>query len=54
MMRLFAMLAVGIVSGLFVLPMLTLAQFEPGRTSGQAEAARKFRAYLDNDWKRWM
>jgi uncharacterized protein (DUF885 family) len=54
MMRLFAMLSVGIVSGLFVLPTLALAQFEPGRTGAQAEAARKFRAYLDNDWKLWM
>ncbi len=54
MMRLFAMLAVSIFSGLFVLPMLALAQSESSRADGQAEATRKFRAYLDNDWKRWM
>ncbi len=54
MMRLFAMLAVGIFSVLFVLPMLALAQSAASRNAEQAEAARKFRAYLDNDWKRWM
>jgi uncharacterized protein (DUF885 family) len=54
MIRLFAMLAVGIFSALFVLPMLALAQVAASRNGEQAEAARKFRAYLDNDWKRWM
>jgi uncharacterized protein (DUF885 family) len=54
MMRLFAMLALGIVSWLFVLPVLALAQSEPSRTGGQAEATRKFLAYLDSDWKLWM
>ncbi len=54
MMRLFAMLAVCVFSGLFVLPMLALAQSAAGRNGEQAEATRKFRAYLDNDWKRWM
>jgi uncharacterized protein (DUF885 family) len=54
MIRLFAMLAVGIFSALFVLPMLALAQAAASRNGEQAEAARKFRAYLDNDWKRWM
>ena len=54
MMRLFAILAVGIFSGLFVLPMLALAQPAAGRNGQQDETTRKFRAYLDNDWKRWM
>jgi len=54
MIRLFALLAVGIFSGLFVLPMLALARSAAGRNGEPAEAARKFRAYLDNDWKRWM
>jgi uncharacterized protein (DUF885 family) len=54
MIRLFAMLAVGIFSGLFVLSMLVLAQSAGSRNGEQAEAARKFQAYLDNDWKRWM
>jgi hypothetical protein len=35
-MRLFAMLALGIISWPFVLPMLALAQAEPSRTGGQA------------------
>jgi uncharacterized protein (DUF885 family) len=54
MMRLFAMLSVGIFSGMLVLPMLALAQSGPGQTAGQAEATRNFRAYLENDWKLWM
>jgi uncharacterized protein (DUF885 family) len=54
MIRLFAMLAVGIFSGLFFLPMLALAQSAAGRNDELAEATRKFRAYLDNDWKLWM
>ena len=54
MMRLSAMLAVGVFCGLFVLPMLALAQSAGGRNGEQAEATRKFLAYLDNDWKRWM
>ncbi len=54
MIRLFAMLAVGIFSGLFFLPMLVLAQSAAGRNGELAEATREFRAYLDNDWKLWM
>jgi uncharacterized protein (DUF885 family) len=54
MIRFSAMLAVGISSGLFVLPMLALAQSEARRSGEPFEATRKFRAYLDNDWKRWM
>src|SRR5882757_1651816 len=54
MIRLSAIAAVGIFGGLFVLPMLTLAQSAAGRNSEQAETTRKFRAYLDDDWKRWM
>jgi len=54
MIRLFAMLAVGIFIGLFFLPMLVLAQSAAGRNGELAEATREFRAYLDNDWKLWM
>ena len=54
MIRLFAMLAVGGFSGLFVLPMLAFAQSAANRNSEQSEAARKFRVFLDDDWKRWM
>src|SRR5207247_2093186 len=35
---------------LFVAPLLAFAQ----TASGTADATRKFREYLDEDWKRWM
>jgi uncharacterized protein (DUF885 family) len=50
-----AMAAVGLSGALLVFPMMIL-----GRTSAAAaadvrtEETRKFRAYLDADWKRWM
>lgn len=53
-MRMFLMLAIGIAGSLVVMPMLALAQSTAGQATGQIEAARKFRAYLDEDWKRWM
>jgi len=37
-------------SALFLIPILGMAQ----TNSGSADAAKKFRAYLDEDWKRWM
>jgi uncharacterized protein (DUF885 family) len=54
-MRMLAMVAVGLSGALLVFPMMIL-----GRTSAaaaadaQTEETRKFRAYLDADWKRWM
>jgi uncharacterized protein (DUF885 family) len=54
-MRMLAMAAVGLSGALLVFPMMIL-----GRTSAaaaadaQTEETRKFRAYLDADWKRWM
>jgi len=54
-MRMLAMAAVGLSGALLVFPMMIL-----GRTSAAAaadvrtEETRKFRAYLDADWKRWM
>src|SRR5260370_32259353 len=42
------MLALSAGSALFVVPLLAFAQTSP------AEATQKFRAYLDEDWKRWM
>ena len=54
MIGLFAMLAVGVFSGLLVLPMLALAQSAASQNGEEAEAARNFRAYLEDDWKRWM
>jgi len=59
-MLMLAMLATGFSGALLLLPMMVLA---PGSatagdeervTPAQSEAARKFRAYLDADWKRWM
>jgi uncharacterized protein (DUF885 family) len=48
------MLALGIGSGMFVIPMIAVARSSEDTSSVQAESARKFRAYLDEDWKRWM
>jgi uncharacterized protein (DUF885 family) len=53
--RMFAMAAMGLGSALLVLPMVVLGQANAGAASGaQTEEARKLRAYLDADWKRWM
>jgi uncharacterized protein (DUF885 family) len=54
MMRILFTLALGIGSGLFVIPMIAVARSNEDISSAQSEAARKFRAYLDEDWKRWM
>ena len=40
-------------SSLFFLPLLTVAQ-SSARTQQQVTAGKRFRAYLDSDWKRWM
>jgi uncharacterized protein (DUF885 family) len=48
--RIFWMLALFAGSALFVMPLLPGAQ----TGSNPSEAVRKFRAYLDEDWKRWM
>jgi uncharacterized protein (DUF885 family) len=53
-MRILFMLALGIGSGLFVIPMIAVARSTDDASSAQSEAARKFRAYLDEDWKRRM
>jgi len=47
-MRTLVMLAFSAGSALFVMPLLAVAQ----TSSGQTEATRKFRACLDEDWKR--
>ncbi len=49
-MRTLVMLAFAAGSALFVMPLLAIAH----ASSGSAEATRRFRAYLDEDWKRWM
>ena len=50
MIRVLRMLAVFAGSALFVAPLLAF----PHTGSNTAEETRKFRAYLDEDWKRWM
>ena len=50
MIRSLFMLAFSASSALFVLPLLAFAQASPNAP----EATRIFRAYLDEDWKRWM
>jgi uncharacterized protein (DUF885 family) len=50
MIRTVLMLALAAGGALFVMPLMAIAQ----TNSAQAESARKFRAYLDEDWKRWM
>jgi len=50
MIRTLLMLAFSAGSAPFVMPLLAFAQ----TSSGPTEAARKFREYLDEDWKQWM
>ena len=62
MMRMFAMAAMTLVGVLLILPMMVVARGSSEGTDAadaqtpqtQTEEARKFRAYLDADWKRWM
>jgi uncharacterized protein (DUF885 family) len=54
MMRLLAMLALGAAGGLFAMPMLALGQSISNVNDTHAEATRKFRAYLEEDWNRWL
>jgi uncharacterized protein (DUF885 family) len=53
-MRMVTMLALGIGGGLLVIPLIAVARSSEDTSSAQSEAARTFRAYLDEDWKRWM
>jgi uncharacterized protein (DUF885 family) len=39
---------------LLVAPLIALAQSDSGDTARSNSAAKKFRAYLEEDWKRWM
>ena len=54
MMRFLVVLMFAAGSGMFFLALPASAQSGPSQGSSQAEAARIFRAYLDQDWKRWM
>ena len=53
-MRMLAMLSAGLGSAMLLLPMVVFGQAAAGPTAAQADTARKFRSYLDADWKRWM
>src|SRR3954462_7266326 len=55
-MRLLAMLIAGCGSALLVLPLAVLGQGSAAANPDgeKSEAARKFRTYLDADWKSWM
>jgi uncharacterized protein (DUF885 family) len=54
MMRILLILSAGLGSALFAFPMLALATVGDGESSAQAEEVKKFRAFLDEDWKRAM
>jgi uncharacterized protein (DUF885 family) len=43
-----------LASGLYFTPMLVMAQSGAVMSGGMTEATRTFRAYLEQDWKRWM
>src|SRR6202035_1153547 len=49
------MAAMGLGSALLIVPMMILSGAKAGSAAdAQTEEARKFRAYLEADWKRWM
>ncbi|MBZ5542012.1 MAG: DUF885 domain-containing protein [Acidobacteriia bacterium] len=53
MMRILLILVLVIAGGLLALPRAVMAQARSAADAPQ-EAARKFRVYLEDDWKRWM
>jgi uncharacterized protein (DUF885 family) len=53
-MRVLAMATMGLGSALLIFPMMILSHANAASADGQTEETRKFRAYLDADWKRWM
>src|ERR1700682_573418 len=55
MIRKLLTLALGIGSGLAIMPLLAVAQGSGGGGAGeQSEEWRKWRGYLEEDWKQWM
>jgi uncharacterized protein (DUF885 family) len=59
MMRTLTIIALSIGGGLLTMPLVLLAQGAPNgkNSAGSAsdnDASRKFRVYLEEDWKRWM
>lgn len=53
-MRTFMLLAIGLSGALSIAPNLALANERAGDKSVQAEEVKKFRAFLDEDWKRGL
>ena len=54
-MRMLALAAMGLGSALLIVPMMVLSDARAGSAAdAQTEQTRKFRAYLEADWKRWM
>jgi uncharacterized protein (DUF885 family) len=54
-MRMLALAAMGLGSALLIVPMMILSGAKAGsHADAQTEETRKFRAYLEADWKRWM
>ena len=51
-LRVWGILAIG--AALYFFPMPALAQSGTSQSESRNEVARRFRAYLDEDWKRWM
>jgi uncharacterized protein (DUF885 family) len=51
--RMLFLTVLSLSGGLLILPMLALAQTNSG-AAAQGEARQSFRAYLTEDWKRWM
>jgi uncharacterized protein (DUF885 family) len=47
-------LAITFGATLLAFPLLTLGQSQSASPNPAAQAAQKFRAYLEDDWKRWM
>jgi uncharacterized protein (DUF885 family) len=60
MIRMLTMVALSIGGGMLAVPMILLAQEAAANEKNTAEtrndnaATRKFRGYLEEDWKRWM
>ncbi len=54
MTRLLTLVILAAGAGLYFFPMLATTPSGTSQNESQNDAARKFRAYLDEDWKHWM
>jgi len=54
MTRLWMLVILATAAGLCLFPMLAKPRSGTSQKETRNEVARKFRAYLDEDWKRWM